>query len=33
MRCNEARGPREGEMRLITAHGSREDGAWTGLVQ
>jgi hypothetical protein len=26
--CNEARGPREG-TRLITAHGSREDGAWT----
>lgn len=22
-----------GETRLITAHGSREDGAWTGLVQ
>ncbi len=22
-----------GKTRLITAHGSREDGAWTGLVQ
>ena len=22
-----------GETRLITAHGSREDGAWAGLVQ